>query len=547
MSVKTFGIYVAFSHSVDLRIDGLGRYLEVFLKSALRRKDVRFVVACPSWARRPILEICSAEDGDAEVDFVGPSEVPAWLRLTQTPASDQFRKKGRRIGRRIAKIGRKGLGLIRWCIKGTSDIRSRPLLLLAMVGIVLLGLLVLPFVLLLRGVSSLMGVTFPLTLGKARITQQAKSVRRASWMNALRTSAVSVITKSMQKREIALLQKAVAARKDVLAWYAPMAFWPSFNDIRAPRLLCLPDVLMVDFPVSSAVLGPKLEKSFDDVTTVIQGATDIVTYSDHVKWATLVDQFGISPRSIHCIRHAAFDLAPLITVVGSADAELLSRRYCEVILLGAVHRAQNEAFVSSTATSQFRFLFYASQVRPSKNLVTLLRAYKHLLRERFIGLKLVLTCHLSPASDVAKFIEEHELGADVLLLHRLSERELAACYKLADLTVNPSLFEGGMPFTFTEALSVGTPVVMSDIEATREVLTDPALRELTLFDPYDWKAMADKIEWALANRETLLTAQRLFYEGHLASRTWDDVVDDHIALLDELVERTHEAVGSDRP
>ena len=187
-------------------------------------------------------------------------------------------------------------------------------------------------------------------------------------------------------------------------------------------------------------------------------------------------------------------------------------------MLHAVRRAQNEAFLSTTATSQFRFLFYASQARPSKNLLTLLRSYKHLLRERFIGLKLVLTCSLSPASDVAKFIEEHELGADVLQLHRLSERELAACYKLADLAVNPSLFEGGMPFTLTEALSVGTPVVMADIAATREVLTDPALRELTLFDPYDWQAMADKIEWALANRETLLTAQGAFYREHLVSR-----------------------------
>ena len=326
MPVKTFGIYVAFSHAVDLRIDGLGRYLEAFLKSAIRRKDVRFVVACPSWARSAIREICRAEDGDADVDFVGPSDVPAWLRLMQTPEPDLYRKKSRKIGRRIAKIGRKGLGLIRRCIKGTSDIRSRPLLSLAMVGIVLLGLLVLPFVLLLRGISSLMGVTFQLTLGKARITRRAIPARPASWAGAIRTSAVSLITREMQKREIALLQRAIAARKDVLAWYAPTAFWPSFNDIRGPRLLCLPDVLMVDFPVGCALLGPKLERSFDEVTTVVQGATDIVTYSDHVKWTTLVDQFGISPQSIHCIRHAAFDLAPSITVAGSPDADVLCRR-----------------------------------------------------------------------------------------------------------------------------------------------------------------------------------------------------------------------------
>ncbi|MFD2884495.1 glycosyltransferase [Pseudomonas lini] len=71
-----------------------------------------------------------------------------------------------------------------------------------------------------------------------------------------------------------------------------------------------------------------------------------------------------------------------------------------------------------------------------------------------------------------KFISEHGLQNDVLCLYGLSIQELAACYKLADLAVNPSLSEGGCPFTFTEALSVGTPVVMARIAVTEEILVD---------------------------------------------------------------------------
>jgi len=52
----------------------------------------------------------------------------------------------------------------------------------------------------------------------------------------------------------------------------------------------------------------------------------------------------------------------------------------------------------------------------------------------------------------------------------LVEFRIAACYKLADLAVNPSLSEGGFPFTFTEALSVGTPVVMARIPVTEEII-----------------------------------------------------------------------------
>jgi glycosyltransferase involved in cell wall biosynthesis len=135
---------------------------------------------------------------------------------------------------------------------------------------------------------------------------------------------------------------------------------------------------------------------------------------------------------------------------------------------------------------------------------------------------------------IKSFISEHKLEYDVICMHGLTEAELAACYNLADLAVNPSLSEGGMPFTFTEALSVGTPVVMGDIKVTREIIVDPELRDATLFDPYDWRAMADKIEWALANRDELYAKQRKFYDDVLSKRTWDDVVDEHIAIMDEL-------------
>jgi glycosyltransferase involved in cell wall biosynthesis len=130
----------------------------------------------------------------------------------------------------------------------------------------------------------------------------------------------------------------------------------------------------------------------------------------------------------------------------------------------------------------------------------------------------------------------HDLGVanDVLCLHRLAPRELAACYRLARLAVNPSLAEGGMPFTFAEAVSVGTPVVMADLAVTREVLVQPELRARTLFDPYDATAMADCIEAALADRAGLFSLQRRFFDDSLAPRTWDTVVSEHVAVLDRI-------------
>ena len=56
---------------------------------------------------------------------------------------------------------------------------------------------------------------------------------------------------------------------------------------------------------------------------------------------------------------------------------------------------------------------------------------------------------------------------------------------------------------------------------------------MTFFDPYDWKDIADRIEWALNHREELLEVQRKTY-AELSKRTWADVVGEHIAILDRI-------------
>ena len=68
-----------------------------------------------------------------------------------------------------------------------------------------------------------------------------------------------------------LLGRLINARKDIAAWYSPTAFWPSFNDIPAPRLMCVPDVVPTEFPVGFVALeGIGFERGFGQVETAIQ-------------------------------------------------------------------------------------------------------------------------------------------------------------------------------------------------------------------------------------------------------------------------------------
>jgi glycosyltransferase involved in cell wall biosynthesis len=318
----------------------------------------------------------------------------------------------------------------------------------------------------------------------------------------------------------------------VRAWYSPTAFWPAFNEIRAPRLMCVPDVVLTSFPVGfSSLGGDRTLATYEAVEAAIRSSENFVTYSEAVKWNTLVDRFAVRAADVAVIYHAPNDLSRWVSVSGFTDNEATSRHHCETLLTRCLQRSSGD-YSRHFDNASVKYIFYASQFRPNKNLASLLRAYEYLLRKKFITHKLVLTGSPEILS-VGQSTLDKSIQNDVLFLHGLDTQELAACYKLADLAINPSLSEGGCPFTFTEALSVDTPVVMARIPVTEEVLTDAKLQDATFFDPYDWMDIAHRIEWALHHRDDLLALQRRTYT-ELSQRKWIDVVNEHVDVLDRI-------------
>jgi glycosyltransferase involved in cell wall biosynthesis len=233
------------------------------------------------------------------------------------------------------------------------------------------------------------------------------------------------------------------------------------------------------------------------------------------------------------IRHGANRLDEFVGLSGFDDNAAATHRLCLNVFNRAFSRTMGNSAVLDRHGSRIRFIFYASQFRPNKNVISLLRAYEYLLRSRYISCRLILTGRPEVLPEIEAFIAERRLGRDIICLYGLTMQELAASYALADLAVNPSLSEGGFPFTFTEALSVGTPVVMARIPVTEEIVVDPELAETMLFDPYDWRDMADRIEYGLSNRQALLNMQMPLYQN-LATRTWRTVVDEYIDVLEKI-------------
>jgi len=73
--------------------------------------------------------------------------------------------------------------------------------------------------------------------------------------------------------------------------------------------------------------------------------------------------------------------------------------------------------------------------------------------------------------------------------------ELADFYRLAEVVVYPSLYEGfGLPVL--EAMACGVPVITSNVSAMPEVAGDAAI----LVDPNDIKDLAAAIDHVLADK-----------------------------------------------
>lgn len=321
---------------------------------------------------------------------------------------------------------------------------------------------------------------------------------------------------------------------DVRAWYVPSAFWPQVSEIPAPVLICLPDIVLQEFPAGFAETGNSTLTAYRDIKRTIDGNKYFVTYSGHIKQSILCEQFGVPSEDVRVISHAPNELGSSVHLVNTPNPREASLHFARNVFRSALKKGLHAEYLAGWDNPDVKYIFYASQFRPSKNIENMLRAYEFLKSEKLFSHKIILTGNPAHMPEIRDFIENNKLSYDVLCLVGLSEQELAACYKLADLAICPSFSEGGMPFTFTEAVSVGTPCIMSDIAVTREVIVDPELRNATLFDPYDWQAMAKKILWGLENRDFLYELERRFYDDVLIKRTWADVVDEHFAFMDEI-------------
>lgn len=159
------------------------------------------------------------------------------------------------------------------------------------------------------------------------------------------------------------------------------------------------------------------------------------------------------------------------------------------------------------------YILAVGTVEPRKNLARLVRAYRRLAEEGLLHALVLLGPEGWGAGELREEIERGGPGRIVQAF--LSHDALAAAYADADAFAYVSLYEGfGLPVL--EAMSMGAPVITSNVSALPEVAGDAAL----LVDPTDEGAIADALRRVLTEpslREELSRRGR----ARAASFSWE--------------------------
>lgn len=183
------------------------------------------------------------------------------------------------------------------------------------------------------------------------------------------------------------------------------------------------------------------------------------------------------------------------------------------------------------------YLPFASQNRPNKNLIQLLRAVK-ILRDRGIEITVVTTGKVENVESDREYIKENLLADHIMEIGMLSQCDLFALYAYSSMVVVTTYIEGyGMSGQCLEALlTKSTPVVHVKSHGMEESLASVGLAfetaPLNWVDLGDHEMLAHRIEEVLQNRQKHIERQGKIL-SHYMNITWRDVAQNYLDLFSQ--------------
>jgi alpha-1,3-rhamnosyl/mannosyltransferase len=252
----------------------------------------------------------------------------------------------------------------------------------------------------------------------------------------------------------------------------------------------------VSIPWKLRRLGVDLLHSPHYVRPLFCGTPTVVTVHDciHLLFPEYLPS-RMAWRYAHAMIGSAIRRSALIFTVSEASRSDILRFYpwADADRIQVVPNALDDALLADPGEEERervreryqirgRFVLYAGNIKPHKNLDRLIQAFARVRSDPGQqDLKLfIIGDEVTRYPSLRRVVEAAGVRQDVRFFGFVPDRTLAALYRMASVFAFPSLYEGfGLPPL--EAMASGTPVVTSRISSLPEVVGDAAV----LVDPYN--------------------------------------------------------------
>jgi len=200
------------------------------------------------------------------------------------------------------------------------------------------------------------------------------------------------------------------------------------------------------------------------------------------------------------VSYACQTATKIIAISEQTKADLVEFKHADPDKIEVIHQAISPLFFDDIDTGKIRskynlpqqFILSVGTIEERKNQLSILKA----MELKNIDLPLVMIGNpTSYCNDIHKYIAAKNLQKKVIFLKNIPEQDLAAIYRIAELSIYISVFEGfGLPVI--ESMACGCPVITSNVSCLPETAGDAALLcppdNLEELGDYIFKTTTDK-------------------------------------------------------
>jgi glycosyltransferase involved in cell wall biosynthesis len=174
------------------------------------------------------------------------------------------------------------------------------------------------------------------------------------------------------------------------------------------------------------------------------------------------------------------------------------------------------------------YILFVGNRRKHKNLSLLIKAFA-IIKKKIPHYLVIAGGKDKKKDEVDVLVEKLNIKERIIQFINPSDEVIISLYKFADLFVFPSLFEGfGLPPL--EAVSLGCPVILSDIPILKEIFGEAGF----YFNPYSEEDLAKAILKVISDEEFkigLLEKQK----ERLKMFDKDKIIDQYISLFERII------------